>query len=583
MSETAPLVGGKAAAGQPRVRRQYGSIIVNSSSAAVSRNSSFAHQMQPIPAGESSTPPAGAGLLGQSFGPSSRLTPLNGRWKSGKWTTDFALEPDPHVWLAQQNPDEPVTVKFFETIDHLFEHLQSTATPGGLRTGVSPPGSDFSAPQNISPTKPTSPVAASPAGSSPYTAAPSPPFRIIPRTTAEALAVAWRQDSDSSSSSESESDAPIHSPSAAHRKASRANYSTQPQTHPFRWLDIQSNDLDVVRAILGVFPVEQNAMKRMVELEVADSVEIFASGNFVLVNLTCTPTASGLQRRREDGSGTFRPEHYLPDPDHAVCTLLLFEDWLITVHTGPFNGLHDLLTKVQHATHRRAIRNEHFELAPSLIAAMLVDLSISATLPDPNPLLAEANSCDELALTTHSGDHLDMLRRIAHVRRRIGSGQSHLYQKDRLLQQFLAPELRSTFVTRSAKVAEIYSRCQGQISAVIDRFGAAREILNQAGSNITSSISLEMSKVNNEMSAQMRILTQAAAVCLPLGIVTGTLGMNLPLPYQHDPTPGESLVPFFLVCGVMGCWLAFAIPFLIFDWRRSARMIAVPALEEKML
>src|SRR4029077_10063634 len=52
---------------------------------------------------------------------------------------------------------------------------------------------------------------------------------------------------------------------------------------------------------------------------------------------------------------------------------------------------------------------------------------------------------------------------------------------------------------------------------------------------LTGSLDIYLSAVANRTNEVMKVLTIYGTVALPLIIITGFFGMNLPLPFQHSP------------------------------------------------
>ena len=405
----------------------------------------------------------------------------------------------------------------------------------------------------------------------------------------------WRRDSsDSSSSSSSSGDEKNNFSFASERRkkkdemSSSSSSSSEDEITKTYWLDVQTSDLDVVNSIFGMFPIEDEDIQRCVEVEGVDQLNVCATGNYVAVNLQCKAVVPEDYAEKHHGSQEpvvkekeirrhYRPQHYLSTPGAAVCSMMVFEDWIITLHAVPFHGLSELIRKVQShfgIRRKKGTRKTHRTppatlMSTAWVCATLIDFVIVQSLPDPNPLLAEADACDEMALMTGVDDQLDMLQRIAMLRRRIGQEQTKLYQKEKMLQQFLAPDLRTTFVARQNRTAEVYARAQGQVARVGERLNAAREVMSHASGNLASNISLQMANASNEMNNKMKILSQVAAICLPLNIVTGMFGMNVTVPFQSEEYP-DTIAPFFTLVAVMVLWFVVSLALTLYLGKRSA-------------
>ena len=64
---------------------------------------------------------------------------------------------------------------------------------------------------------------------------------------------------------------------------------------------------------------------------------------------------------------------------------------------------------------------------------------------------------------------------------------------------------------------------------------------------ITSILDAHLSAVSNQLNQVMKVLTIIATLFMPLTVLTGMYGMNVPLPHL----PGGEHAQFWWVCGIM--------------------------------
>jgi magnesium transporter len=86
--------------------------------------------------------------------------------------------------------------------------------------------------------------------------------------------------------------------------------------------------------------------------------------------------------------------------------------------------------------------------------------------------------------------------------------------------------------------------------------------LESSAQQYMARISIEMAAANNEMAAQMRQLSIAATVLLPLGLVAGLFGMNCRVPAQGVPNfvAFGSVMAVICVVVVLGAWKLDVLP-----------------------
>jgi Mg2+ and Co2+ transporter CorA len=219
--------------------------------------------------------------------------------------------------------------------------------------------------------------------------------------------------------------------------------------------------------------------------------------------------------------------------------------------------------------------------------ATLVEFVTESYLPDPIAVLAEADSVDEMVLFVggstdgpYRGDQADLLLRIAMLRRKISTLRAALYQKEQFVQQMMMPAIRTTFVSRSSVVIDIYRHITAQTGHVAERLDAARDVLNQANNNFISQITMHMSHASSRTNLKMQMLTQVSTMFLPLNLVAGLFGMNVQIPFQNDSHP--TLTAFYVIIGCMGAWLLLTSTSLLMTLRelRTASKASEEAARE---
>ena len=59
------------------------------------------------------------------------------------------------------------------------------------------------------------------------------------------------------------------------------------------------------------------------------------------------------------------------------------------------------------------------------------------------------------------------------------------------------------------------------------------------GDRVTSLLDAHLSMVSNELNGVMKVLTIIATIFMPLTVITGMWGMNVPLPHLPGGTPAQ--------------------------------------------
>ncbi len=71
---------------------------------------------------------------------------------------------------------------------------------------------------------------------------------------------------------------------------------------------------------------------------------------------------------------------------------------------------------------------------------------------------------------------------------------------------------------------------------------------------LSSSTDIYLSAVANRTNQIVKVLTVWGTVALPLVVITGFFGMNLPLPWQHDPLGAVYATALMVAIGGLILW-----------------------------
>ncbi len=74
---------------------------------------------------------------------------------------------------------------------------------------------------------------------------------------------------------------------------------------------------------------------------------------------------------------------------------------------------------------------------------------------------------------------------------------------------------------------------------------------------VSSLLDAHLSNVSNQLNGVMKVLTIISTIFMPMTVLTGMYGMNVPLPHL----PGGEDVAFWWICGIMGSVTAVMLAF----------------------
>lgn len=91
---------------------------------------------------------------------------------------------------------------------------------------------------------------------------------------------------------------------------------------------------------------------------------------------------------------------------------------------------------------------------------------------------------------------------------------------------------------------------------MFDEIEAARETLGNLNNTYLARVSIEVAEASNGMNVVMKKFNAMAAIVLPMTVVTGMWGMNVPVPGQEGATEPPNLGWFL---GITAGLVVFAI------------------------
>jgi magnesium transporter len=232
-------------------------------------------------------------------------------------------------------------------------------------------------------------------------------------------------------------------------------------------------------------------------------------------------------------------EHWFATRD---VDFFLGPNYLVTVHDGNSRSISEL----------RAVCDRHDRvLAEGPVALMhrIVDAMVDHYRPEIESLEAEMNRLEDEAVL---GLRPNMVRDILELKRDLAS-----------LRRVIIPQrdavgrlARREFSIVSDEMAFRFRDVQDNLVRLADESILLHD-------RVTGILDAHLSTISNRLNQVVKVLTVMSTIFLPLTVITGMWGMNIPLPYF----PGGDTVQFWWIVGFMA---AIAGAMLVFfrrnDW-----------------
>ena len=179
-------------------------------------------------------------------------------------------------------------------------------------------------------------------------------------------------------------------------------------------------------------------------------------------------------------------------------------------------------------------RQEHLLAeGPASLLHRIVDTMVDNYRPEVDAL---ENTIDALEESAMFGAQADLMRRILSVKRDLAS-----------LRRVVIPQRDAVGRLARREFPQISDELTFRFRDVYDHFVRLSEEAILFQERITAILEAYLSTVSNRLNVVVKVLTVISTIFLPLTVLTGMWGMNVPLPHF----PGGDAVQFWWVAGLM--------------------------------
>jgi magnesium transporter len=172
---------------------------------------------------------------------------------------------------------------------------------------------------------------------------------------------------------------------------------------------------------------------------------------------------------------------------------------------------------------------------PAALVHRIIDMMVDHYRPEVDKLEDKLDELEEAIFD--SSDNRQTTRRILDLKRDVASlRRVILPQRD-----VLARLARREFPHISEEMSYRFRDVHDHVVRISDDAGLFHD-------RISSILDAHLSNVSNRMNEVMKVLTIIATIFMPLGVLTGIYGMNVPLVHF----PGGDAWQFWWIMGIMG-------------------------------
>lgn len=272
------------------------------------------------------------------------------------------------------------------------------------------------------------------------------------------------------------------------------------------WLDMMNPSAEEIFAICSAFRVHPLTREDITTQEAREKIELFRTYYFM-----CFRSFYALDKDSED---------YLePINIYAV----VFREGLLTFSFCPNN----------HATtvRKRIGRlRDYVNLSADWICYALIDEIVDSFAPVIAELEQETDTIEDSVFTARFEDSRAMLQQIGDCRKRIMALNRLLGGKADVIKSFAKKCNEAYAVAPRGDVGLYLSDVQDHIVTMMSNLGHFEKMLSRSHTNHLTQITLQHTEQGSRANELLGKITVIATILVPMNLVAGLFGMNVPVP-----------------------------------------------------
>ncbi|KAG5464678.1 hypothetical protein LSCM4_00118 [Leishmania orientalis] len=251
-------------------------------------------------------------------------------------------------------------------------------------------------------------------------------------------------------------------------------------------------------------------------------------------------------------------------PEHVAVAVIVFADWIFTIHEKPFAEMDDMLRMVQLHCAPPEVTASHLGstalLSPTMRRRFTAPYAMSVLLQivvgHHLDSITLAQAVDELGdcvfdVKEKQKDQDAVLQRITAVRRCFGECGTDTARREVLFSSLLQPIFADRFFVADSAVRRELENAQAHLRHFQREISDCRDAV--AASNWYHNVAIQwvLLRRGNRALRMVLLLTNMTNIMQPIVIVQTLYAMNVPLPYEAEGDPPHTtLVPFFVLAAI---------------------------------
>ena len=289
------------------------------------------------------------------------------------------------------------------------------------------------------------------------------------------------------------------------------------------WLDILNPTEEELHVFQRAFGIHRLTTEDIITQEAREKVELFKQYYFV-----CFRSFFQMDIHSAD---------YM-EPVNVY--MVVFREGIITI----------TYTQSPHAANvRKRIGKlrDYMALTADWICYAMIDNIVDTFGPPIHAIEQEADSIEDLVFVARTEDFTPLLRQIGECRKKVMSLMRLLGGKADVIKGFAKRCNEQYSVTPRGEIGLYLGDIQDHVVTMMSNLGHFEKMLSRSHSNYLAQLSVGAIAQGNRANEVLSKITLAATILVPLNLICGLFGMNVPVPGKDS----EGLTWFFGIVGII--------------------------------
>lgn len=334
----------------------------------------------------------------------------------------------------------------------------------------------------------------------------------------------------------SELEQTIHGPDFADLfqpgESARDLFSAPPEGGGAWWLDILNPTEPELQVFQRAFGIHRLTTEDIVMQEAREKVELFKKYYFV-----CFRSFHQLDINHED---------YM-EPVNVY--MVVFREGIVTI----------TYTQSPHAAHvRKRIGKlrDYMALSADWICYAMIDDIVDTYGPPIHTIEHEADTIEDSVFVARTEDFAALLKQIGLCRKKVMSLMRLLGGKADVIKGFAKRCNESYSVTPRGEIGLYLGDIQDHVVTMMSNLSHFEKMLSRSHSNYIAQLTADNQAQGNRTNKVLSKITILATILVPLNLISGLFGMNVPVPGKNTTSLGWFFGIIGTICFIVICSLA---------------------------